>query len=321
MSWIKDFKLQLEDLQFYGEGLSRPECVIAEKDGTLWVSDNRHAVTKISPDGSQDFLGTSGETNGMAMDTKGNLYLADWAENKILKMSPDGKTEVIFEALDGKPLGPTNYVFMDSKDRLWVAISSKRTPWFPAATNPQPDGFVVLIDEKGARVVGEGIVFTNEIRLDAKEEYLYVAETMAAKISRFPVNPDGSLGDKETFGPESLGDTAVVDGFAFDEEGNVWVTTVLRNGLMIIDAKTQEAHTVFEDPNLPALETAFGALAEGKMTPEHMMGCVGQKLALITSINFGGEDLKTVYIGSLGMDRLVTFRSPVAGLPMRHWKR
>lgn len=320
MSWIKDFKLNLDNLDFYGEGLSRPECVIAEKDGTLWVSDNRHAVTKINPDGTQAHLGTSGTTNGMAMDNEGNLYLADWDENKILKMTREGKTEVIFDSLNGEPLGPTNYVFMDSQDRLWVAVSARRTPWFPAATDPQPDGHVILIDKNGARIVGDGIVFTNEIRLDADEKYLYVAETMAAKISRFPVNTDGSLGTKETFGPESLGETAVIDGFAFDIEGNVWVTTVLRNGLIIIDAKTQEAHTVFEDPNNAALETAFAALAEGKMTPEHMMGCVGSKLALITSINFGGEDLKTVYIGSLGMSRLVTFRSPVAGLPMKHWK-
>ncbi len=320
MSWIKDFKLTLDDLDFYGEGLSRPECVITEKDGTLWVADNRHAVTKINPDGSQEHLGTSGTTNGMAMDSQGNLYLADWDENKILKMTRDGKTEVVFDNLNGEPLGPTNYAFIDSQDRLWVAISARRMPWFSAAADPKPDGHVVLIDKNGARVVGDGIVFTNEIRLDAEEKYLYVAETMAAKISRFPVNPDGSLGTKETFGSESLGETAVVDGFAFDAEGNVWVTTVLRNGLIIIDAKTQEAHTVFEDPNNTALETAFAALAEGKMTPEHMMGCVGSRLALITSINFGGEDLKTVYVGSLGMDRLVTFRSPVAGLPMRHWK-
>ena len=42
---------------------------------------------------------------------------------------------------------------------------------------PRPDGYIVLLDEKGARIVGDGIYFTNEIRLDAKEEFLYVAET------------------------------------------------------------------------------------------------------------------------------------------------
>ena len=35
---------------------------------------------------------------------------------------------------------------------------------------------------------------------------------------------------------------------------------------------------------------------------------------------FGGPDLRTAYIGSLGMNRLPTFQSPVPGRPMRHWK-
>jgi hypothetical protein len=46
-----------------------------------------------------------------------------------------------------------------------------------AAAMPRPDGYIVLLDEKGARIIGDGIYFTNEIRLDAKEEFLSVAET------------------------------------------------------------------------------------------------------------------------------------------------
>ncbi|WP_026999224.1 SMP-30/gluconolactonase/LRE family protein [Eisenibacter elegans] len=322
MTQLKDFKLDpLKDLQPVGTDLSRPECVVAEKDGTLWVSDNRHAITRIYPDGRQEQLGTSGETNGMTMDGAGNLYVADWAENKVLKIYRDGRTETVLQDLNGEPLGPVNYVFCDSQDRLWVAISARRHPWFAAAAAPAPDGHVILVDSNGARIVADGITFTNEIRLDRDEKYLYVAETMAAKISRFPVNADGSLGAKETFGPESLGDTHFVDGFAFDAEGNVWVTTVLRNGLMVIDAQTRQAYTIFEDANHEALAAVAEALPKGQLTPEHMFGCMGQRLRLITSINFGGEDLKTVYIGSLAMDTLMSFRSPVAGMPMRHWNQ
>lgn len=52
-----------------------------------------------------------------------------------------------------------------------------------------------------------------------------------------------------------------------------------------------------------------------------MAMAAGQTLQLLTSITFGGPDLRTVYVGSLGMNRLPTFQSPVAGLPMYHWKR
>ncbi|HAI75874.1 MAG TPA: gluconolactonase [Microscillaceae bacterium] len=322
MSWIKDFKLTVADLSFVGQDLSRPECVLAEKSGDLWISDNRHALTHLCPDGSVEKIGQSGETNGFTMDSQGNFIVADWMHNKVLKISRQGETSVILDAFEGKPLPPTNYVYCDSQDRLWIAISSRRQPWFDAAANPQPDGFVLLLEPgKAPRIVAEGITFTNEVRLDPAEKYLYVAETMASKISRFPIQSDGNLGSKETFGPESLGDTHQVDGFCLDAEGNVWVTTVLRNGLMVIDAQTREAHTVLEDPNEAGLQASKEALENGTMTPMHMMGCIGKTLLLVTSVNFGGPDLKTVYLGSLGMNRLASFQAPVAGAPMPHWNR
>ena len=50
-----------------------------------------------------------------------------------------------------------------------------------------------------------------------------------------------------------------------------------------------------------------------------MLAAAGKTLQLVTSVTFGGPDLRTVFIGSLGMSTLPTFRSPVPGLPMHHW--
>ncbi|MEM7801131.1 MAG: SMP-30/gluconolactonase/LRE family protein [Chloroflexota bacterium] len=319
MSAIKEFKLSLDELEFFSEGLHRPESVLAEKDGTLWVSDTRGLVSKIGSDGSQSLVGSAGhEPNGLAMDRDGNIYNANIGDGKIYKLLPDGTQEVVLDEIDGQPLGAPNFVFLDSQDRLWISISTRESIWFMAASNPRPDGYIILIDESGPRIVGDGIFFPNEIRLDADEKYLYVAETMQSRMLRYPVNADGSLGDQEVFGPDNLGFGAFVDGFTFDSEGNIWVTTVLRNGLMII-TPDGEAHTVFEDVNDSALENAATKLAAGTMTPDDMFACVGPKLQVPASVTFAGEDLKTVYIGSLAMPHLVTFRSPVAGLPMRHW--
>jgi gluconolactonase len=51
-----------------------------------------------------------------------------------------------------------------------------------------------------------------------------------------------------------------------------------------------------------------------------MAMAAGSTLQFLTSIAFGGPDLRTVYVGSLGMNRLPTFQSPVAGLAMYHWR-
>ncbi len=317
---IKEFYLALSDLTFTGHDLVRPESVIAQRDGTLLTSDGRGGITHISPHGEQQLLdGLGGEPNGIALMDDGSILVANIGVGTLQKLHPDGRVEELLTEVDGVKVSTANYVFIDSKQRLWVAFSTREAHWWPAAAHPRPDGYIVLIDEKGPRIVQDGLYFTNEIRLDAKEEYLYVAETMKNHIIRFRVHPDGSLSDKEAVGPDNLGVGGAVDGFTFDVDGNVWVTTVLRNGLGII-TPDGHYHVVFEEPSESLLATFERKIAQGEAEPADMAATAGKTLQLITSVTFGGPDLKTVYIGSLGMSKLPTFQSPVAGLPMNHWK-
>ena len=318
---IKEFRLNLSDLTYTGHDLVRPESIIAQPDGTLWTSDGRGGITRIHPDGNQEYLGgLGGEPNGIALTGDGSIIVANIGTGTIQKLHlNDGRVEEFLTEVDGVKLSSANYVFIDSKNRLWLAFSTRESHWWPAAASPRPDGYIVLVDEKGPRIVRDDIYFTNEIRLDANEEYLYVAETMKSRVLRFRVQADGSLTGKEIFGPDGLGVWAFVDGFAFDKEGIVWVTTVLRNGVGIITTDG-DYHVVFEDANDALLATFAEKIASGTAQPTDMAATVGKTLQLVTSVTFGGPDLRTVYVGSLGMSRLPMFQSPVPGLPMHHWK-
>jgi len=320
MSSIKDFTLEISELKFVGNDLSQPESVIAEKNGTLWVSDKRGTVTRINPDGTHTILGASkGEPNGLAMDRDGNLYVANLENGNLVKLYRDGREEVILDAIDGQPLGAVNFPFIDSKDRLWVSVTTRRQPWFLAAADPQPDGYVILIDEKGARIVADNLLVANEVRLDAEEKYLYVAETMARRVVRYPVHEDGSLGEQEVYGPSDFGLGAFTDGITFDADGNLWVSLVSRNGLAII-TPDGDWHMVFEEANEEALQNMMNKIKAGELTPPDFFACAGKTIQFPTSVTFAGDDLKTVYMGSLAMPHLITFKAPVAGLPMRHWQ-
>jgi sugar lactone lactonase YvrE len=318
---IKDFRLELNELTYTGHDLVRPESIIAQPDGTLWASDGRGGVTRINPDGTEQFLGgLGGEPNGLALADDGSLLVANIVVGTIQRIYPDGRTETALSEVDGVTLTCANFVFLDSKNRLWAAFSSRgEREWWPAAAKPRPDGYIVLVDEKGPRIVMDGIYFTNEIRLDAKEEYLYVAETMKNRILRFRVQPDGSLSNKEIVGPNGAGAGALVDGFAFDSEGNIWIAFPLRNSIGIL-TPDGDYHAVFEEVNQAACTAYDEKLANGTVQPADLMATGGQTLQLLTSVTFGGPDLRTVYVGSLAMPRLATFTSPVAGLPMRHWR-
>lgn len=315
---IHEFTIPIHSLQHIGQGLSRPENVLAFRDGTVYTSSNRGYVARIHPDGSQSTIGSIpvGEPTSMALDADGNLLVNNTSDGKLYRFSLHGHTEVVLDTINGQPIGSTNYVFRDSKARTWLAVSSRRTPPF-AEYLVQPDGYIVLIDDKGPRIVADGLYFPNEIKLDQTESYAYVPETFGRRVLRFRVQNDGSLVEREVFGPTTLGVAALPDGLSLDADGNVWVLIVSHNSLVVI-ARDGQVHSVFADPNPPALSTLASAYAAGAI-PRHVLAdCAGSTLKLPTSIAFGGPDLQTAYIGSLGMPYLLSFRSPIPGLPLQH---
>ena len=288
------FTLQSTDFSFVGSGLSRPECIVAQPDGTLWISDNRGSATHIAPDGTQRLVGTlGGKPNGMTLASDGTLLLANIAHRKFYRLFPDGRHEVFLDEVDGRPVGAANFVGRDHEGRLWLSVSSRLENHLEALDRDVADGYVILIDKNGPRIVVDGLLFTNEVRVDAAGRWLYMAETRAGRVSRAPIHADGRVGPAEVFGPDPLQDGALIDGICFDSAGNLWVTEISRNQLYMI-APDGTGHLVFEDPD----------------------GCI---LDHPSSLTFAGPDLRTVYVGGLNMTRLAVFRAPVPGLPLAHW--
>lgn len=296
MARIDGFRLAASDLRYIGHDLARPECIIAQRDGTLWISDNRSAVMRIDADGRQTRVGAvGGAPNGIAMDRRGRLYIAEIEGCKVYRMEQDGRTELLLDQFDGAPLGSANFAMVDQDDRLWITVSTRTVPRSRAIESPIPDGYVLCadLDARSPRLVAGGFHFTNEVRIDTAGRYLYVAETQIGSVTRLPLRPDGSVGAPETFGPRPLFPGARIDGITFDADGNLWATEITRNGIHVI-RPDGTAFEVFSDPEAKALEVP-------------------------TSITFAGADLRTAIVGSLRMARLATFRSPVPGVPLRHW--
>jgi len=174
-----------------------------------------------------------------------------------------------------------------------------------------------LVDQSGIRIVADGFHFTNEIRLDANEEWLYIVETTGPHISRMRVGADGSLSGREVFGPSHLG--GYPDGIAFDAFGNLWCTLVMTDQLIALTPEGEQ-RLLLDDSEPQSLATFRAAMAAGQVSPELMMATRGDIAPWMASVTFGGPDLKTVYLGSLMGTRIPYFAVPVAGLPMVHWR-
>lgn len=333
---LKEWQVDPAEIRYVGHGLQRPECILAERDGTLWSADARGGVVKIGPDGTQelitqsvdghfDLVGDAAESllggtlpNGLAFARNGDIVISNFGTDRLEVMTRTGGTRILADGIGGKPLGKVNFVLRDSRNRLWITISTMINPWSDAITPSIADGYICLLDDKGLRIVADGFMFTNEIRLDAREEWLYVAETTGKRVSRLRVAADGSLTDREIYGPSDLG-TGVVDGIAFDAYGNLWATMIFADRLIAITPDGEVLELLADGD--PAATARFEAeFAAGRPVGFDTLMATGGKIApWMASITFGGPDLQTAYLGSLRGKRLPSFRTPVAGLPMVHW--
>ena len=333
---LKGFTVDPAAIRTVGRDLQRPECILAERDGTLWSADARGGVMRIGPDGTQTLVAQTPDPhfdlsasaansllsgtlpNGLAFASNGDILISNFGTDRLERMTRTGETSVLLNSLGGAPLGKVNFVLRDSKDRIWVTVSTMINPWSDAIRTALADGSVILIDANGARVVADGFHFTNEIRLDADEQWLYVAETTAKRVTRLRVLSDGSLTDREVFGPSTLG-KGLIDGICFDAYGNLWATMIFADRLVAI-TPDGDLLELLSDGNPGATDTVERAFATGNPVPfEVLMRSGGTICPWLASVTFGGPDLRTAYLGGLRSTNIPAFDSPVAGLPMVHW--
>jgi gluconolactonase len=333
---ILDFGIDRASIRYTGHELQRPECILAEPDGTLWSADARGGLVRIAADGSQriitqnrsqHFQKAASEAtrylegtlpNGLAFAKNGDFLISNFGTDCLEIMSRDGGSRVLADSIEGEPIGKVNFVLRDSRDRIWVTISTKIKNWMHALRPDLADGYLARYEAGSFRIVADGFHFTNEIRFDLREEFLYVVETTGGCITRLRIDQDGNPKEREIFGPRSLGKGAWPDGIAFDAYGNLWGTLVYSDKLFVLTPEGDLKIPLDEgDPEkVDALERAF---LKGQVTQD-VLFATGQGIApWMASVTFGGPDLQTVYIGSLKGSRIPYFRSPVAGLPMVHW--
>ncbi len=316
--------LRLSDLRFRGSGLLRPECVLTTIDGDLYTADWRGGVAHLLPDGTQSLYRAPGvsarplKPNGIALRRDGSFLLADLGDvlGGVFMLARDGSVRPFLEQVDGADLPPTNFVFEDSHDRVWITVSTRHIPRATAYCADVADGFIVLVDSRGARIVADGLGYTNEAMLSPDGGWLYVNETFSRRLSRFRVSVGGTLAAKETV--TSFGHGTYPDGLAFDVEGHIWITSIVSNRVLRV-APDGSTSIMLEDADPAHVEWCEQAYRSGTMGRPHLDRAAGTVLRNISSLAFGGADLKTAYLGCLLGDAIASFRSPVAGNPPFHW--
>ena len=316
--------IPLDQVRFVGQGLKRPECVLATVSGDLYVSDWEGGIARIGPKGDQRRLlaadGVDLKPNGIALRPDGSFLIAHLGaqDGGVFQLRASGEVTPFLLEAEGEPLPPTNFVLEDGHGRVWISVSTRAVPRHLGYRPGGGDGFVVLADRRGARIVADGLGYTNELALSPDGAWLYVNETFARRLSRFPLRDDGALGARETV--VEFGAGTFPDGLAFDETGAVWVVSIVSNRVIrILPDGAQEI--VLEDCDHDHLAWVEDAYVSGRMGRPHLDQVKSRCLRNISSIAFGGPDRRQVYLGCLLGQSLASLRSPVAGLAPPHWER
>jgi sugar lactone lactonase YvrE len=320
---MQGFGLSLSDFTLIGADLRRPECVLTTSCGDLYVSDERGGITRISPDGSMRLFsgrtadGSALSANGFALLADGSFLIAPVACGGVFRLRRNGQAEPFLQEADGRALSCPNFVLLDNEGRVWICcLTQQDRKAILSYPRHRRDGYIVLVDRDGARIVADGIGYPNEVRVDPSGRYLYTNETMAARLLRYRIGPRGTLGPPEVIA--EFDESNMLDGFTLDSTGGAWITAIVSNRLWYV-MPDGTAQLLIEDAH-PGQLLRFTEMQKGAgvlksvLYEEH-----GSTLRNISSVAFGGPDLMTAYMGSLMGSRLLAFRSPVAGQKPAHW--
>ena len=214
--------------------------------------------------------------NGIVFDKQGFLYLADYVEHKVWKIDPKTKEMKVF-AHEPKMNQPND-----------LAIAPDGTLYASDPSWDKGTGQLWRIDRAGkAHLLAKDMGTTNGIDVSPDGRTLYVNESKQRNVWAFPINVDGSVGEKKLL---KKFDDHGFDGMRCDALGNLYIT---RHGKGTVVVLTPKGEVVRE---IDVLGTRPSNLC------------------------FGGPDGRTAYVTEVDGCRLVTFRVDTPGLAWMRWQ-
>jgi len=314
-------RLSVDELTHLGVGLNRPECVIASTTGELFTPDWTLGIARIAPDGKVSaaveapLIEDGFLPNGIALMPDGSFLFANLgARGGVWRVGPQGPAEPFLLNVGDYKIPPANFVMIDG-DRVWVTVSAA-TRGHAHFSGNEKTGTIVVIEGGSARVAADKLTWTNELRISPDGEYLFVNETFACRTTRFNLGADCSLSEKTHI---DFPAGTFPDGLAFDGEGDLWIVCPVSNRIIRMQPDLTWK-IVFEDCDPDFFAQMAATYSEGKLTRDMIVNSRGTRVSNLSSIAFGGPDMKTMFLGSLTMPSLACLRAPAAGEPMNHWR-
>lgn len=266
------------------EGLHFPEGPAWDGEGNLYVSSCYGGyISKITGDGVTRFTDSTSnpslkQTNGLTFYKDGNMYACDYGLGAILRITPEGKSEIFINGYEGKRFNRPNDLAFDDTGNLFF-------------TDPKSYGidkldgrvFRINLETKEVIPLVDSVAFPNGIAFSPDGKKLFVCESAKNRILNFDVEANSSLTNMNVFTELPGGDP---DGIAFDIEGNLYAAHFGGGAIYVISPD--------------------GIIKQKIITP-------GKKPS---NVEFGDDDMKTLFITEVETNSVYSIRVEVSGVKL-----
>ncbi len=325
------------EFRVLASGLGYPEGPVYQSDGSvLLVEVSNGTLTRVNPDGTkQTVANLGGGPNGAAFGPDGALYVCndgglDWVripataktlETLVPTLQPanytggfiqrvdlkDGTFSTLYAQCNGNKLRSPDDLVFDAKGNFWF------TDWGKQRAADRDMTAVYYAFPGGSKIVQAipsgptepARSAPNGIALSPDDKRLYVAETYARWILYWELDSDGNIKPNKNTQDGSHLLTATIhgqgtlDSMAVDENGNVYVATMLPQG---------------PDPAVAGGITVISP--KGKTLDFIELMVDGKPEPLPSNLCFGGRDRRTAFITLAGTGRLVACEMKIPGKPL-----
>lgn len=215
------------------------------------------------------------KTNGLAIGKDGSIYACEYGYGAILKISLDGKLEILCSGFEGKKFNRPNDIIMDNRGDIYFTDPKSYDPLIP-------DGRIFRIDFKTneVKLVASELCFPNGINISPTGKRIYISESAKNRILTYDIANSGMLINKKTLIELPGGDP---DGIDIDENGNLYVAHFGGKSIYIISPE--------------------GTIIQKIETP-------GQKPS---NMEFGGSDFKTLFLTEDETNSLYKIQTNIPG--------
>jgi sugar lactone lactonase YvrE len=211
--------------QFFGE---KRETKQQQQQKQGWMDKLAGAAAGDTPQ-SQKLYYQLVQPYGMAVDSKGRIYIGDGKVRAIFIYNPETKdVELIKNGVQARLHLLTGLV-IDDADTMFVADSELKH---------------VLVFDKDRKIVGaisQGLMLPGGLAIDNENRFLYVADTGLDQVLVFDADPPykflRAIGTKS--GKHDLrapGDFSQPTNVAVDKEGNLFVSDTWNDRIQVFDA-------------------------------------------------------------------------------------